>query len=113
MMMFGHMLQHPLKRSNGKSYPTRRIAQTVILPIINSSDQCNMAWLTSTSPTTMKRSKGQCDKEIGPRKIKDVANIPGRRRPVLDVNDLMHNSSRWSWSGRDFVSRSNIPSSGL
>ncbi|UYV64117.1 hypothetical protein LAZ67_2006614 [Cordylochernes scorpioides] len=63
MIMLVHMLQHPLKRtqkhSNGKSFPTRRIAQTLLLPIIISSDQCNMAWLTSTSPTTMNSGKAQ------------------------------------------------------
>ncbi|UYV66927.1 SETMAR [Cordylochernes scorpioides] len=33
------------KCSNGKSYPTRCIVQTLLLPIIISSDQCKMAWL--------------------------------------------------------------------
>ncbi|UYV84296.1 hypothetical protein LAZ67_X001771 [Cordylochernes scorpioides] len=41
-----------------KSYPTCHIAQTLLLPIIISSNQCNMAWLTSTSPITMKSKNG-------------------------------------------------------
>ena len=60
MTTLGLTLPNPLKptwkRSNGKSYPTRRILQILCRPIITCSGRYHMVWLISSS-AYMKTSK--------------------------------------------------------
>ena len=44
-----NLLKLTWKRSNGKSYPTRRIPQILRRPIITCSDRWHMVWLISSS----------------------------------------------------------------
>ena len=46
------------KRSNGKSYPSRRIDQIFPLPIINCSGRLHMAWQSGTSILMKMRKNG-------------------------------------------------------